>query len=200
MFDQRLDQRWPAELMGLFAVALRDLCDLVFEVGGGRFLGLVDEARGEAARLVDLLDRMPLYRDVHDYRDRPVPLYKRAQITAYDLAVVFDFEGPGHFSDIDRLTMFADNLVPHVLRIEEVLRFSDDLIAAIERGQDIASGSEPEIEIRACGVHCVELLVEALAQRGTPTTAGHLDGVLWRMGADERYKSVPRHRTRCVYY
>jgi hypothetical protein len=200
IFDQSLDDRYPAELMGHFATALNQLGVFVGRVGRGRFLGVVDAAGQRAARLVELLDQMPYYHDVHRYRGHDVPLYKRAQITAFDLAVAFDHSGPGHFDDIDSLTMFADNLVPHVLRVEGALRFSDELVARIEAVEEIASGSEPEVEIRACGLHAVELLVEELADRGQTTTAGHLDGVLWRMGAGEIYKATPRHRTRCVYY
>ncbi len=41
---------------------------------------------------------------------------------AADLAAAFRGQGPGRFRDLDRLTLFADNLVPHVLRREGVLR------------------------------------------------------------------------------
>ena len=37
---------------------------------------------------------------------------------------------PDTFDDLRRLTMFADNLVPHVLRIEGVLHYSPDLLAS----------------------------------------------------------------------
>ena len=43
--------------------------------------------------------------------------WKRAQILPNDLALA----GVAHFADLDRLTIFADNLVPHVLRIDGVL-------------------------------------------------------------------------------
>ena len=45
--------------------------------------------------------------------------YKRAQIVPNDLAVA----GVADFRDLDRLTIFADNLVPHVLRVDGVLRY-----------------------------------------------------------------------------
>ncbi len=47
--------------------------------------------------------------------------YKRAQITPSDLALA----GVAEFDDLDRLTIFADNLVPHVLRVDGVLRYED---------------------------------------------------------------------------
>ena len=45
--------------------------------------------------------------------------YKRAQIVPNDLALA----GVAEFADLDRLTIFADNLVPHVLRVDGVLRY-----------------------------------------------------------------------------
>jgi hypothetical protein len=200
IFDQPLDQRWPRELMDHFAVAFNDLGRFVEQAGDGTFLGVVDAAGNRAEHLVEMLLDMPYYRDMPRYRGRDVPIYKRAQITPYDLAVAFDRTGPGRFDDLDQITMFADNLVPHVLRLEGVLEFSSELVARIDAQEDITTGREPEVEIRACGLHAVELLAESLTARHRPTTVGDLDGALWRMGARPEYKAVRRHRTRCVYY
>jgi hypothetical protein len=57
-------------------------------------------------------------------------LWKRAQIAANDLALA----GVASFADIDRLTVFADNLVPHVLRIDGVLRYDPELAARVDAG------------------------------------------------------------------
>ncbi len=200
VFGQRLDGGPVEELMHHFGVALRDLGAFVDRVGEGRFLGVIDAASHSAARLLALLDEMPYFHDVHHHRETEVKLYKRAQITAYDLATVFGREGPGRFDDLADLTMFADNLVPHVLRLEGVLRFDEELLARIDAVDDITCGSEPEVEIRACGLHAVELLVSALSERRRALTPGDLDGVLWRRGAGDVYKATPRHRSRCVFY
>ena len=100
--------------------------------------------------------------------------------------------------------MFADNLVPHVLRLEGVLTFDRPLRARIEAVDDISVGSPEEIEIRACGVHAVELLTEAVRIRRHDArpdiTPAALDDVLWRLGGGARYKAQPRHRSRCVFY
>jgi hypothetical protein len=94
--------------------------------------------------------------------------------------------------------MFADNLVPHVLRLDGVLRFDPELVARIDREELIAHDSPEEIEIRACAVHAVELLVAA---RGDPAlTAAQADQLLWQRGGQPRYKASPRHRSRCTAY
>ncbi len=175
-----LGQEPGHELMGLYAEALRDL---------GRFLGerraleVVAEAGGSAERLAKMLAAgMPFYDDVG--------FWKRAQIVPNDLALA----GVAAFSDLDRLTIFADNLVPHVLRVDGVLRYDPALAARIDAEELLPPGDE-EREIRACAVHACELIA---ARLGTP--ARLVDTALWNQGQAPRYKSVPRHRTRTVFY
>jgi hypothetical protein len=135
---------------------------------------------------------MPLYRDVW----RAVPFLKRAQLTAADLALA-----TGHrFDDLDRLTLFADNLVPHVLRLDGVLAYDPELVARIEAGDLLAAGSVEEVEIRAGAVTAVERVVAALHDLGRPATAMAVDHLLWRRGQGPSYKAVPRHRCRTTSY
>ncbi len=188
------------ELMGRFAEALRDLGRWLDARFDGRFEGPVEAAGGSAKRLAELLTEMPLYRDVERYEDVDVPFYKRAQIVPSDLALAFGGTGPGRFTDLDRLTIFADNLVPHVLRREGVLTYDESLSTKIEAGELLAPGSAEEVEIRAGGVHAVELMVALIRVRGGRATARDLDQILWMRGQDPRIKTHPRHRARSVFY
>jgi hypothetical protein len=200
IFGQDVGNAPAYELMGLFARALNDLGRYVLERFEGSWVGLVEAAEFSAQRLVQLLAEMPFFNDVADYQGLQVPLYKRAQLTAADLALAFGGRRPGCFNDLDRLTLFADNLVPHVLRVDGVLWYEDALLACINREELIPSGCSQEIEIRACALHAVELLVEALREAGRHVTAMQLDNILWNRGRGRTYKSQPRHRTRTVYY
>jgi hypothetical protein len=188
------------ELMSLFARALNDLGRYVRQRFDGVFSGLVEAADHSAEKLVRSLEPMPFYRDVHRYGDLEVPFYKRAQITAADLSIALRDHPWGRFDDVNELTIFADNLVPHVLRVDGLLQYVPELQARIEQGGLIRSGSPEEIEIRACGVTAVEMLVAQLRTQGTQVCARDLDYYLWNRGQQPRYKSHPRHRTRCVYY
>jgi hypothetical protein len=200
LFGQKGNKGPAQELMTLFAQALNDLGAWL----GARYnddpLLAIAAANGSAARLVELVSAMPLYRDIATYHGREIPLYKRAQILATDLAIAFADQGPGAFHDLDRLTIFADNLVPHVLRVDDVLAYDAGLLARIERGDLIPAGSAEEVEIRAVTIHAVERLVDALRASGIPATARLLDYHLWNRGAGELYKALPRHRTRTVFY
>jgi hypothetical protein len=188
------------ELMELFAQAFRDLGRFLLEHHGGRFEGPVETAAGSAERLVRQLARMEFYRDVARHRDLEVPFYKRAQITCVDLSTALGGKGLGRFSDLDQLTLFADNLVPHVLRMLGVLVYDPALVRRIDAGELIESQSVEEVEIRAVALHAVERLSESCARRGFEVRPFELDGILWTRGQRPDIKARPRHRTRCTFY
>ncbi len=200
IFDQDMADPVTAELMNLFSRALSDLGSYLIYRFHGSFVELVAAADHSVTRLVDILTIMPLFNDVAKYRGMNVPFYKRAQITASDLALAFDEQGPGEFHDLNKLTIFADNMVPHVLRVDGILSYNEDLLASIEQGDLIAAGSEEEVEIRACAVHAVELIVGAIASSKKTVTSQQLDNTLWNKGQNPEYKALKRHRTRTPYY
>lgn len=188
------------ELMTLFASALTALGAHLLERYEGSPAELIAESGGSAERLAGLLAAIPFYDDVHGWHGRPVPLYKRAQITPSDLSLALGARGLGEFGDLDRLTIFADNLVPHVLRVDGVLELDPILLERIEREELLISGSVEEVELRACAVHAAELVLAELRAAGRPLRALDLDNLLWNRGQGPEYKARPRPRCRCVYY
>ena len=201
LFRQDLSDPAINELMTLFARAWNDLGEDLIVRFGGSFSNCVETADHKAAHLVRILAEQPLFRDVSHYHDIEVPLYKRSQLLASDLSLAFEGRGLGQFEDLDELTIFTDNLVPHVLRLEGILEYSQALVDDIEAERLIPAGSDEEIEIRACCVHAVELMIEAAAAAGVNWTARDVDQVLWHQGQQPRYKKhSKRHRTRTVFY
>jgi hypothetical protein len=180
------------ELIGLFASSLRDLGRHVRDEHGGRFMGVVRSAGSSAVTLAATLGEWECFDDVSTYDGIRLPFLKRAQIAAADLARA----GAALFTDLDRLTMFADNLVPHVLRLDGVLCFDAKLVGRIDRGELIEHESPEEVEIRAGALHAVELLV--WSRPGL--RAVDVDQLLWNRGQQPRYKASPRHRSRSTAY
>jgi hypothetical protein len=169
------------ELMALFALALRDLGEFL---SGAEPADVVERAAGSAERLAEMLAAgMWMFDDTG--------FWKRSQIVPSDL----ELAGVAAFDDLDRLTIFADNLVPHVLRVDGVLVYDDELAARIDSEQLLDPGEPAEREIRACAVHACELISE---RTGIPPRT--LDGWLWNRGQGPRYKAVPRHRCRTTNY
>jgi hypothetical protein len=207
---QILDQDPSNELMSLYAQALRSLGrfmagppttmiastqldrlsrsappDRPSQSGqpARRALDLVAACEGSAERLAETLARGMAMFDDRGF-------YKRAQIVANDLALA----GVAEFHDLDRLTIFADNLVPHVLRCDGVLVYEETLAARIDAGERLALGGA-EREIRACAVHACELISQ---RTGVPPRT--IDIWLWTRGQAPEYKARPRHRCRSVFY
>ena len=200
IFEQDPDSKPMGELMGLFATALNDLGGYVQQEFNGSFTGLIETAGASAERLMKLLVRMPFFDDVALYDTVEVPFYKRAQITAADLSLAFGGKGLGNFKDLHQLTIFADNLVPHVLRVDKILLYPEKLAARINAGELIQKNSAEEIEIRAAALHAVELIKDTLNKSGDQISSMALDFLLWNRGRQHAYKSIPRHRTRTVFY
>lgn len=196
------DQNNPPvkELMQHFSIALNDLGRYLLENFDGRFINLVASANASIDRFVELLIKMPYFNDVVSYDNLDVSFFKRAQLAAADLALAFDGAGWGYFKDLDKLTIFADNLVPHVLRVDNILFYDKNLIDRIDSGELISFGSPEEVEIRACAVHAVELIKKELQNAGHRVTSSGLDYLLWNRGQQPHYKAIPRHRTRTVFY
>ena len=189
------------ELMQLFAAALSELGKYLIANFRGDYIELVKAADASAENLVTLLAKMPFFNDVEPYDDLNVHFYKRAQLTAADLSIALKGKGLGFFHDLHKMTMFADNLVPHVLRMDGILLYDETLASRIDSEELIASGSPEEVEIRACALHAVELMAEALKEAGHDVGPVGLDYVLWNRGQQPYYKKAkPRHRTRTVFY
>ena len=114
--------------------------------------------------------------------------FKRAQLVADDLASP---AWPASH-DLDRLTIFADNLVPHVLRVDGVLRYDPEL----------ARTSTPASRFRqgARGARAPRLRRARLraARRPHGCAAPRSTCSLWNRGQRRPTRRLARHRTRTV--
>ncbi|GAC1434635.1 MAG: hypothetical protein NVSMB51_02300 [Solirubrobacteraceae bacterium] len=174
-----LGQRADHELIDLFAQSLRALG---VHLGESSALALARRAGSADGFARALAEGMAMWDDRG--------FYKRAQLAAADLALA----GLVQWRDLDSLTIFADNVVPHVLRCEGVLHYDARLAALIDSNRLLRRGPQ-EREIRACAVHACELLAGEL--QVSPRV---LDNWLWNRGQLARFKELPRHRCRTVFY
>jgi hypothetical protein len=176
-----LDEDPAHPLMGHYAEGLRQLGRFL---GDGGALDAVAAARGSAARFArSLASGMPYLADTG--------FYKRAQITANDLALA----GVADFGDIDDLTVFADNFLPHVLRLDGVLVYDAELATHVDAGDLLPAGGAMERELRACAVHACEQLATRFG-----VAPRLLDNWLWNRGLEPTYASRPAHLARTVFY
>ncbi|MDE3070351.1 MAG: hypothetical protein KGJ43_06450, partial [Acidobacteriota bacterium] len=170
-----LGQEPAHPLISRYLTSLSDVGAHVEREYGCSFAAVVESAGGSVVRLADTLGSWDAYADVSRYHGRDVPLYKRAQLAGAEARAAGLLPG----ADVGALTAFADNLVPHVLWIDGVLRIDRALRRSIDAGDLLEHGSPEEVELRACTVHAVELLADALGRRRVPA---QIDELLWHRG------------------
>jgi Potential Queuosine, Q, salvage protein family len=107
---------------------------------------------------------------------------------------------PCAFTDISRLTMFADYRVPQILRAMNVLEYSPELSTAIDSKQELPWGGQWEVEIRAQTVVAVDMLQQALKKKGLDLLVLECDWLLWQRGEELKDKILPPHHTLAIYY
>jgi len=200
LFEQSLENPHMAELMQYFASALSDLGRWICNQHNGDYLGFLRSA-SSAAEAVNHLTEMPFFRDASDYFGRTVWFLKRAQIMLQDIKIAAPSHKLIQFADIDRMTIFADNLLPFVFRVDGLMKCHPWLEERISNEELIGSGSIEEIELRACSVHIAEIICKVIREEYHSISARELDYLLWMRGQSLKpITTLKRHRTRCPYY
>jgi hypothetical protein len=175
---------------------------------GEFIIAMVEEHRSHpspAAALVQVLaDGFPgAFDDRHTIRGRSIYFYKKAQLVVGELYHRFRGEDARFaFKDGDRLTAFVDNVISAVLRKQGMLVVSNPLGTAIDAHQQLSSGSEQEVSLRAAALAGVEGVALAIRARGEFLTPVELGNYLWGyLGKTPAYRQYTRHATKdTVFY
>jgi len=191
---QMLDER---------AAILRDAGAVLVERYDGRFHNLVTHSSpslydGGNGLLEVLVRDFSRFDDAAEYNGRAVRFYKLAQLALWFLEV--SLPGGLGLSDLDRLTAFADYIVPVGLRVLGIFRYSDALEQAINSGRLIEAGSPWEVELRAHTIYATALLtdeVNALRPPELQVIVPQIDARFWLPFHKTHH---PHHLTRTIYY
>jgi hypothetical protein len=182
---------------------LREIGETLVDGYGGRFSNVLAAA---SARLYDdgngflevLVRDFPRFDDTAEYAGRTVRFWKLAQLSAWILEA--SLPGGTGFPDLDRLTAFADYIVPAALRVLGITRYSDELERTIREGRLVEAGSPWEVEIRAHTIYaCDELCrrINELRPRELQVIVPQVDARLWVPFHRTHY---PHHLTRTTFY
>ena len=130
-----------------------------------------------------------------------VHLLKRAQLVTVHLHErLSSRDARFAFGDLDRLTVFADNVLPAMLCSAGCVRLAPALAARVDAGDPLPVDSDEEVALRAVSVAACEAIVSACAQHqpnAAPLTTRELDLLLWGvLGKGAQHRNVPRHMTR----
>lgn len=161
----------------------------------------------EAATLVaKLVEDFPAFADIHNYHEKQIYIVKKAQLLCADLNRHFGESIPSHFafSDLGRLTIMSDNVIPAVLRKFGILKYSKSLEETIDSAI-ILEPSEEEVELRSIAIFaCQELCKECqknFPERKNRLTEMHIDFYMWCKGKDHEFRVTERHYTQnTIFY
>lgn len=182
-------------------VNLREAGSALREHWRGDIIHLLEASRGSAVRVVNhVVETFPSFRDEATVGDRTVYFWKRAQIFASDVFHAFSGGHWGAFTDIDRLSAFADYKLPQVLRVLGILSYREDLRDRIDATVSLEPGGAEEVEIRAMTIHAVEVIRGALLDQGRSVSSAQIDHWLWQLGQLEPFRVKPYHRCRTIFY
>jgi putative queuosine salvage protein len=176
----------------------RDVGAVLVERYDGRFWNVFVSA-GSCAEFLDILTRdFPRFDDVATYDGETVRFWKLAQLSVWILEATLP--GGAGFGDLDRLTAFADYIVPAALRVLGITRYSDELETAIRAGRPIETGSPWEVEIRAHTIFACEELTRCVNELRPPELQVIVPQVDARLWVPFHRTHYPHHLTRTIYY
>jgi hypothetical protein len=132
------------------------------------------------------------------YDGETVRFWKLAQLSVWILEATLP--GGTGFPDLDRLTAFADYIVPAALRVLGITRYSDELEAAVRAGPPIEAGSPWEVEIRAHTIEACEELTRRVNELRPPELRVIVPQVDARLWVPFHRTHYPHHLTRTIYY
>jgi len=203
------EQGVPIPLLKQRVECLHEVGSIVCDKYGGKFTNLMSECNNSAEKLLQLvLQNFKCFRDMSTFKGKSVSIHKRAQILVADIWCLFEGCGKGSFSDIHKLTMFADYRVPQSLQHYQIFQYDEELMEFLKKDEIMPSGHKYEVEIRGCSVHAVELLTQRirniLLEKNCKSVINSIlvDQYLWgyrRAHAEEMIK-FPYHKVRSIYY
>ena len=147
-----------------------------------------------------LLADFPRFEDSSDYHGQRVYFYKLAQLCLWMLHAVFVRVGQPGIVGLERMTAFADYIVPVALRLLGITTYDPDLEARINGGVVIERDSDEEIEIRAHTVYATALLTDAINEIRPADRQLVIPQIDFRLWKTYHATFWPHHLTRTTMY
>jgi Potential Queuosine, Q, salvage protein family len=151
-----------------------------------------------------IIDRMvkefPRFNDVSPYDGATIKLYKLPQLGTWFVYSSLRKNNQFPLEDIDKMTAFADYIVPVGLRLLGIMSYSPELEHAINSYQMISRDSRQEVEIRAHCIYATALLCEEvnnIRPNDQQIIIPQIDARLWT-----HYHTTwwPHHLTKTIMY
>jgi len=158
---------------------------------------LYDNGKGLIDRIVA---EFPRFRDVSVLDGHEIKFYKLAQLGIWMLYATLHKGGKFRLDDLQKMTAFADYIVPVALRLHGITTYSDKLEKAINFHQIIPRDSRWEIEIRAHCIYATAVLTEEINKLRAPMRQVIIPQVDARFWTHFHTTDWPHHLTPTIMY
>jgi hypothetical protein len=151
-----------------------------------------------------IIDRMvkefPRFNDVSQYDGATIKFYKLPQLGTWFVYSTLRKGNQFPLEDVNKMTAFADYIVPVALRLLRIVSYSPELEHAINSYQMIPRDSRQEVEIRAHCIYSTALLCEEvnnIRPKGQQIIIPQIDARLW---THYHTSDWPHHLTKTIMY
>jgi len=158
---------------------------------------LYDNGNGLIERLVK---EFPRFNDVSPLDGHEIKFYKLPQLGIWQLYATLHKAGKFRLDDPQKMTAFADYIVPVGLRLMGITSYSKELEHAINAYQLIPRDSRWEIEIRAHCLYATALLTEEINKLRPANLQIIIPQIDARFWLPYHTTTWPHHLTRTIMY
>jgi Potential Queuosine, Q, salvage protein family len=151
--------------------------------------------------LIDqLVKEFPRFNDVSMLDGHEIKFYKLAQLGVWMLYATLHPLGKFQLNDPQKMTAFADYIVPVALRLHGITSYSERLEKAINSHQLIPRDFRWEIEIRAHCIYATALLTEEINKLRPANMQVIIPQIDARFWTHFHTTTWPHHLTRTIMY
>lgn len=158
---------------------------------------LYDNGNGLIDRLVK---EFPRFNDVSMLDGHEIKFYKLAQLGVWMLYATLHPMGKFRLDDPQKMSAFADYIVPAALRLHGITRYSDQLEQATNTHQLIPRDSRWEVEIRAHCIYATALLTDEINNLRPPDMHVIIPQIDARFWKHFHKTDWPHHLTQTIMY
>ena len=158
---------------------------------------LYDNGNGLVDRLVA---EFPRFNDVSMVDGHEIKFYKLAQLGVWMLYATLHRSGKFRLDDPQKMTAFADYIVPVALRLHGITSYSERLEKAINAHQLIPRDFRWEIEIRAHCIYATALLTEEINKLRPANLQVIIPQIDARFWTHFHTTTWPHHLTQTIMY
>ena len=142
----------------------------------------------------------PRFNDVSTFEGHEIKFYKLAQLGTWMLYSTLHKSGKFHLDNPEKMSAFADYIVPVALRLLGITSYSQELENSINTHQLIPRDSRQEIEIRAHCLYATALLTEEINKLRSAKEQVIIPQIDARLWTHYHTTSWPHHLTKTIMY